>query len=71
MENTLKIRVLPGGALKLDARGVYGSEDDILTRLRSLARTVGGDESALTVEGHHHDHVGQHHHGEGHWHHHA
>lgn len=59
--NTLKIKLNDDGTVSIDARGMKGSEKEILSQLNALAASVGGD---LTVEkhvGHHHHH----HHGEG------
>jgi len=71
MSNTLRVKILAGGDIKLDARNVYGSESEILDILKGIARKAGGDDSTLKVEGHHHDHVGEHHHDHGHHHHHG
>lgn len=62
MQSELRVKVNADGSLKIDASRVYGTEDGLLGMLRTLAETVGGDASALTVEAHRHDHVGAHHH---------
>ena len=49
MPSILKVRINPDGSLKTDARGMKGSEKEILAELNSLAATVGG---TLTVEKH-------------------
>ena len=67
MPSILKVRINPDGSLKTDARGMKGSEKEILAELNSLAATVGG---TLTVEAHEkgfhaHHHDSDHVHGRG------
>lgn len=59
MSQVMKIRVLPDGTLKIDSRGVNGSEKVIKKLLDELAASMGGD---LQIEKHEHGLHGHHHH---------
>ena len=48
MPSKLIVQILPDGSLKTDARGMSGSEKEILAELNLLAAKIG----PLTVEGH-------------------
>lgn len=67
MPSILRVTILPDGSLKTDARGMSGSEKEILAELNTLAAKVGG---TLTVEAHEkslhsHHHDSDHVHGRG------
>lgn len=47
--NKLVVTIMPDGSLKTNARGLAGSEKEILSELNSLAAKVGG---TVTVEKH-------------------
>lgn len=49
MPSILKVTIMPDGSLKTNARGMSGSEKEILAELNSLAAKVGG---TVTVEAH-------------------
>jgi hypothetical protein len=56
----LIVQILPDGSLKTDARGMQGSEKEILAELNLLAAKIG----PLTVEGHEKGNRAHHHHDE-------
>lgn len=62
----LKIEFMPDGSMRLNARGLKGSDADLLSELGDLAQSMGAE---LIVEKHEHrhgdhahDHGGEHHH---------
>jgi len=57
MPSKLIVQVLPDGSLKTDARGMQGSEKEILAELNALAAQSGGK---VTVEKHEPGHHGRH-----------
>jgi len=66
MPSVLKVTILPDGSLKTNARGMVGTEKEILAELNLLAAKIG----PLTVEAHekgfhvhHHDSERTHSHG--------
>jgi len=61
-EATIKITLRADGGFDVDARGVKGSEKQILDLLRSLAREVGGELEVERHVGGAHDHVHVHKH---------
>ena len=62
MADTLKVKLNDDGSVSIDARGMKGTEKEILAQLNSLAAAVGG---SLKVEKHE---PGLHHHHDGHSH---
>ncbi|MCK9361651.1 hypothetical protein M0Q28_05540 [Patescibacteria group bacterium] len=49
MPSKLIVQIMPDGSLKTNARGMVGTEKEILAELNALAAKVGG---TLTVEAH-------------------
>jgi len=47
------------GSISVDARGMTGKEAEILSELKSLAATVGGDFEVEKHVGNHHHHHGE------------
>jgi hypothetical protein len=58
VNQVIKIQVLSDGSLRIDSRGVNGSESEIKKLLDELSKTLGGD---LEIEKHEHGLHGHHH----------
>lgn len=58
MPSVLKVTIMPDGSLKTNARGMQGTEKEILAELNSLAAKIG----PLTVEKHEPSRHTHHHH---------
>ena len=52
MKGTLKLKFLSDGTVKVDASGLSGQEQELIDKIKSLAKAVGGSEDALTIEKH-------------------
>lgn len=63
--NTLKFTCNPDGSIRLDARGMEGSEKEILDELSALATEAGGELMVEKHERHRHGHVHRHVHARG------
>jgi hypothetical protein len=65
MPSELKVELLPNGGIKLDARKMQGTTQEILKELEELAKEMGGTlEVERHVPGlHHHTHDHDHVHG--------
>jgi hypothetical protein len=68
MASQLIVEIQEDGTIKLNARKMVGSEEQLLEALGSLARSVGGElevekhEEGIEHHHHHHGHGGHHHH---------